>query len=84
MKIHYNLPATTISAVAMSGGVVIVFPASARSWKSLIPDFPATGAERGKKRCGDGVEMAESSCSISREETGLSVCGIPEAGRDKI
>ena len=74
MKIHHNVPATTISAVAMSGGVDMVFPASVRTWKSVIPDFPATEIGRGKKRCGD--ETTESSCGVSKGKIGISVGGI--------
>jgi len=74
MKIHHNVPATTISAVAMSGGVDMAFPASVRTWKSVIPDFPATEVGRGKKRCGG--EMTESSCDISKGKIDISVGGI--------
>jgi len=57
----------------------MMYPASVRTWRSVIPDFPATEVGRGKKRCGD--ETTESSCNVSKGEVDESLGGI--AGEDE-
>jgi hypothetical protein len=64
-------PATTISAVAMSGDTVEVFPESASSWDKVRPDLPVKGGVSGKKSRGEvceGPGTAEESVDESTKD----------------